>query len=259
MDFSGLLDAFLSSNAPDTASGRLQHALGHGSGRGQSPLGGLGDVLGGLLGGGGGRGNGLGDLAGALLGGGGRGGGGVGSLLGGLLGGGSGRRGGGLGGALLPVLAGLALSAFQGLGSSSQPPAPDQLPVGLRPPRDRDEEHTLNRNAEIIIKAMINAAKADGQVDQNETRNILDRLEEAGADDESRSYILEEMDRPLDTRGLVAQVDSQELAAQVYAATLLAIKVDTESERRYVESLGQTLGLSDQVTANIRDSLGMRA
>ena len=66
------------------------------------------------------------------------------------------------------------------------------------------------------------------------------------------------MDRPLDTRGLVAQVDSQELAAQVYAATLLAIKVDTESERRYVEGLGQALGLSDQVTANIRDSLGMR-
>ena len=148
MDFGGLLDAFLSSNAPDTASGRLRHALGGGTGKGQSPLGGLGDVLGGLLGGGGGRGGGL---AGALLGGGGRGGGGIGSLLGGLLGGRGGR--GGRGPAAGPGRAGPDRDPGAWAVPPLQAPAQEQLPVGLRPPRDQDEEHTLNRNAEIIIKA----------------------------------------------------------------------------------------------------------
>ena len=53
------------------------------------------------------------------------------------------------------------------------------------------------------------------------------------------------------------EVHGQELAVQVYAASLLAIKVDTPAERNYIEELGQALGLSPQVTATIQQSLGM--
>ena len=48
-----------------------------------------------------------------------------------------------------------------------------------------------------------------------------------------------------------------ELAAQIYAASLLAIEVDTPAEKEYMQRLATGLGLNQRVTSNIEGMLGM--
>ncbi len=185
--------------------------------------------------------------------------GGIGAALGVLMGGGIK---GGIGGAALALL---GLTAYNALNKDDMSPEEmagsreQDLPVGVRPPATPEEAALVEDRALLALKAMIAAAKADGQIDQRERERIMDKMKDAGADDETRDFIAKEAAAPLDIDGLVRQVPDQQTAAQVYAASLLAIKVDTSAERAYLRELSQKLGLDDQVVANLHSVLGAPA
>ena len=203
-----------------------------------------GKLLGGLLGGGGGStGGGLGSVLGSVLGGGGgqsAGGGGIGGMLGGLLGGGGeaapaeqqqAAGGGGLGG-LLGMVRG---------GGGKAPEVP--------------EEHraAANDQATVLIRAMVNAAKSDGRIDQTEQDNIVSKL----GDDVSEAevnFLREEFAAPLDVAGFARQVPSG-LEQQVYFLSLTSIELDTQNEAKYLGQLAQELKLDPAVCNQIHDQL----
>jgi uncharacterized membrane protein YebE (DUF533 family) len=54
------------------------------------------------------------------------------------------------------------------------------VPLGLLEPQSAAERQQLGQHSEIALKAMINAAKADGQIDQGETQRIVGKLQESG-------------------------------------------------------------------------------
>lgn len=193
--------------------------------------------------------------------------GGLGALAGAILGGarGSSARG-ALGGAALAILGQVAYSALQGrLGAASVAPTAEgqvasgaeSVPVGLRPPQSPAEEAVLDSRGLILLQAMISAAKADGQIDGREMERILSKLDEAGADQEAKDFVLAEMRRPLDVEALVAQADTPEVAAQVYAASLLAIEVDTPAEQAYLDRLAGALRLDAAARQQIHTMLGV--
>jgi uncharacterized membrane protein YebE (DUF533 family) len=64
------------------------------------------------------------------------------------------------------------------------------------------------------------------------------------------------MQKPIDIDSIIRQVSSPELAVQVYAASLLAIEVDTAAERSYLRDLAGRLGLDANVSARIHQALG---
>ncbi|RZW18646.1 MAG: DUF533 domain-containing protein, partial [Desulfobulbaceae bacterium] len=68
-----------------------------------------------------------------------------------------------------------------------------------------------------------------------------------------------EAQKPGDLSQLVASVGGDiELAVEAYAASLLAIEVDTEAERDYLKQLAAELGLDPRVTGHIEETLGVR-
>lgn len=99
--------------------------------------------------------------------------------------------------------------------------------------------------AVLMIRAMIAAAKADGEIDADERAAILARLDEEGSGAEAHAFIEAEMARPLDLYEITSNVRDAAMAADVYAASLLAITVDTDAERRYLDRLAARLGLDD--------------
>src|SRR5688572_3817232 len=111
------------------------------------------------------------------------------------LGGGRGAPAGALGSGALAVLSGLALSALGQPPSAAAPPR-QVAPGGGRPPQDPAEAEQLERSATLILAAMINAAKADGQVDQEELQRIMGKLREVGADAEALEFVLSELRKP---------------------------------------------------------------
>ncbi len=270
IDAGNLLGQLLGSGMSNSGVNRMGHAMGpHGMGRQGNPLaaifdggqapggaggqttgGGLGDMLGGLLGSATGavkRGDpmavgGLGALAGAVLSGG--------SMSGALKGGG------------MALLGTLAVSALRDWNKGGAAPAsPEEFvreaPVGVRPPENAAEQQQLEDYAVLILKGMINAAKADGEIDGAEMQRIVGKLKKDGISDEEQAFLESEMKKPLNLDGLVSQVKSPEVAVQIYAASLLAIEVDTAAERDYMRRLADGLGLNKQTVDNIHELLGV--
>jgi uncharacterized membrane protein YebE (DUF533 family) len=204
---------------------------------GGGSAGGLGPLLGGGTGAMGGSGGGLlGQLAGAMLGGGMRGGaGGVGSM-GGL---------GGMGGSLarmggMAVLGSLAASLLKQMSQGrAAAPAPEEA---AQQAISADPKETAE-TALLMIRGMIAAAKADGEIDAEEQRNILGKLGDAANSPEARSFLEREMAAPLDIDALVASVKDKMTGAKLFAASALAINADTPAEQIYLRTLAQRLGL----------------
>lgn len=110
-------------------------------------------------------------------------------------------------------------------------------------------------NAVLLIQAMIAAANADGTIDQEERNNILERLKSVNLSAEEHSFIFQELLSPASLETIVSRVKSPETARQVYAVSLMAIEVDTQTEQNYMNTLACRLGLDDAAVEEIRRSV----
>lgn len=113
---------------------------------------------------------------------------------------------------------------------------------------------TLEENAKLMIRAMIQAAKADGEIDEEEKARILDYL--GDLDPEERAFVEAELAKPIDVNGLAMDTSTQ-ARSQVYAMSAMAIRVDTDSEASYLDGLAAALGLSDADRARIHQAMGI--
>ena len=226
-----------------------------------------------VMGGAGGAGGGLGGLLGGLTGGGASSGGGLGGLLGGLTGGAQGgSQAGGLGGLLAGLTGGAGGAAAGGaaaggiggllssLGGATAPNPGTSTPdfgnmfndalQGKEPEQVAADDEV---NAAILLKAMISAAKADGQLDDEEKRKITEHL--GDVTEEDAAFVSAELQAPLDLDGLVASVPSG-LEQQVYLMSLMAIDLDSKEEAVYLDSLRKGLNITEQASNQIHEKLG---
>ena len=97
-----------------------------------------------------------------------------------------------------------------------------------------------------LIRAMIAAANADGEITADERQRILAKLDEAGAGPDEKTVVERELASPMSTDALVREVRDPETAEQVYLASALAIEPDTAAERSYLQYLAARLNLDPQ-------------
>ncbi len=108
----------------------------------------------------------------------------------------------------------------------------------------------------LLIRAMIAAANADGELDAQERSNILRAAEENGLSDEDRAFLQQELDRPWSLRQIADHAGTPDLRKQIYVASRIAITVDNESERRYLQALSVALYLTTEEVAQLEAKLG---
>ena len=123
-----------------------------------------------------------------------------------------------------------------------------QLFSGMREPENETEEQEVNEVVFLMLKAMINAAKADGKIDDVEMEKIVGKAKENGISDDEQHFIMEEINKPMDTDSLIQATSNPQIAAQIYSVSLLAIDNDTEAEDNYLNDLAKRLGLSRDIT-----------
>lgn len=221
--------------------------------------GGLGGLLGGVLGGGGA--GGLGGALGSALGGRQSGGGTSGGLgdLGALLGGKSGGgMAGGLGGLLESISGGAGGSALSGGSAVSSPSGGslgDLLNSALQGNSVPEPEPAQEDLAKVLIQAMVNAAKSDGNIDQEEQQKIVAHL---GDDitEEERRFVIGEMQSPLDLDGFIRTIP-QGAEMQVYMMSLLGIDLDSREEAQYLDKLRKGIGMSEDQANAVHQKLGV--
>jgi uncharacterized membrane protein YebE (DUF533 family) len=146
--------------------------------------------------------------------------------------------------------AGAGQGAAQAAGGGVEPPPAD----GAFLPRATDAAG-VNALSVLLARAMISAAKADGQIDTQESQAILNQINALELPAEDKAFLFEEYGRPLDIGALARDVDSPEHAAEVYAASVLMVEPPSAPERIYLGTLAESLrlepGLVQQIHATV--------
>ena len=239
--------------------GQLGGALGAGGGAGG--LGGLLGGRGGSTGGSGGAlaGGGLGGLLSSLGGAAQRPGGVGGAARGGNLGG----TGGGLDGLLGGLLGGGAAGGLLGqiAGQAPRSRGEPEADFGTVLNSQFDDERAdiaptpeQEAAAGLMLRAMIQAAKADGVIDEAEREKLLGQLD--GATEDERRFVQEEMRAPVDPVGLGRQVP-RGLEPQVYAMSLMAIDLDSRAEAEHLHALAEAMGMERGAVNAIHEQMGV--
>jgi uncharacterized membrane protein YebE (DUF533 family) len=121
-------------------------------------------------------------------------------------------------------------------------------PVELPEPQ-REEE----LSSALMLRAVIQAVKCDGELDEDEKARLMQAMGEADA--REVKAVQAELQRPVDVKGLARAVPAG-LEPQVYVVSLMAINLDQKAEAEYLHKLAGELDLSpDQVNA-IHDRAG---
>ena len=102
---------------------------------------------------------------------------------------------------------------------------------------------------------MIAAAKADGHVDAEEQRTIFAEIDKLDLDSESKAFVMDELRAPLDIDAVARGATTPETAAEIYAASLLAIDIDNAAERGYLAMLAARLRLDDGLVQHLHATI----
>ena len=134
------------------------------------------------------------------------------------------------------------------------PDAPPPPPMEAPPPPPAAQD--ANDAATVIIRAMVSAAAADGEMAAEAQHAIRKKLEEGGLTDEERAFIENEMANPLPVEQIAAQLRDPSVARQAYIASLLAIEVDTDAEREHMSKLASLTGLDEATVSLLHQATG---
>lgn len=119
-----------------------------------------------------------------------------------------------------------------------RPGAPVELPEP-----EREEE----LSAALMLRAVIQAVKCDGELDEDEKARLMQAMGDADA--REVQAVQAELQRPVDVKGLARAVPAG-LEPQIYVVSLMAINLDHKAEAEYLHKLAGELDLSpDQVNA----------
>jgi uncharacterized membrane protein YebE (DUF533 family) len=140
-----------------------------------------------------------------------------------------------------------------GWSATPPPPLPSATPPPL-PAAEANPRDAAQRDAVLLIQAMIAAAAADGLIDDAERERIVASTADAGLDEETQRFLVNELEHPK-SLAAVAGATRAELAADVYAASCMAITLDTEAERVYLDTLAARLVLSAETRAAVHQQL----
>ncbi|WLE98606.1 MAG: DUF533 domain-containing protein [Candidatus Electrothrix communis] len=139
----------------------------------------------------------------------------------------------------------------QAMSSLSSVPTSSPQTASVEPLRTVLNEQDVARR---LIQVMVGAAHADGMLDNEEEKAILDRLRAVDLAQEEKMFLLEELHHPRTIAELTQGVEDIRLGQAMYAVAASAVLIDTESEREWFDEFGRSLGLSSEVCQFIEEN-----
>lgn len=112
---------------------------------------------------------------------------------------------------------------------------------------ERAAEALGEDKALLLLRAMITAAHADGEISAEERSRIMSQAEDA----DDRRTLERELAAPRPLEELLGQVRDQETAEEFYLSSRMAVDADTSANRTYLDRLRARLGLAEQDAAEI--------
>ena len=130
-----------------------------------------------------------------------------------------------------------------------QAPEPERLPAEA--PLPQHDSSAANLQAKILVRAMVAAAKADGQIDRSEQTEIVNHFGD-NLSQEQLNFLREEFSREESVRDFCWSVPLG-MEEHVYAASVMSIDLDQNSEAKYLQELAHGLRLAPEDCNEIHD------
>ncbi|MFK7822001.1 MAG: DUF533 domain-containing protein [Planctomycetaceae bacterium] len=112
------------------------------------------------------------------------------------------------------------------------------------------DPHPMNAQAEVLIRAMVLAAKADGQITRDEQESIVGQL--GDLDQSEINFLQTEFAREVDVKDFAWSVPLG-MEQQVYGISLMAMDLDEQKEAKYLGELAHGLRLGPEICNSIHD------
>lgn len=154
-----------------------------------------------------------------------------------------GRTAAGVGG--LALIGGVAFKALSALKTTSE----------TTPAEEPTANPDIDTDPLLILRSMIAAAHADGELDAVETDRIVGRMQDSELSGAERRLIFTELENPVTPAQLRQGCRSLTDRTAVYAAATMAIDVDCAAESAYLEELAADLALAPELVSAISREL----
>jgi uncharacterized membrane protein YebE (DUF533 family) len=143
-------------------------------------------------------------------------------------------------------------------GGSTAPASSPPVPVAPPPPAaPAADEAGVPAPIARLLRIMISAAQADGELGPAERERILKEAREVGAE----ALVQQELEAPRPLGELVAGVSDPELQQQLYTLAFVIVRADenvTGGERIYLAQLANRLGLDPASVARLESEAAAR-
>lgn len=148
------------------------------------------------------------------------------------------------------ALGAVAFKAYQNWQQNNQQTAPQAMPQTL----DRLPAPEAELHSQAILQAMIGAAKADGHINDEERLLIDQQVAQITDDSELQDWIDSELKKPVNPAEIAKLASTQEMAAEMYLASLIMIDEDSFMEKVYLDELARQLKLDEALKAEIHQA-----
>lgn len=130
-----------------------------------------------------------------------------------------------------------------------------QQASGTAPPAALPAPSGPRAEPELLLRAMIAAAKADGHIDTDERERIHTQIDRLGLDAQGRAFLETEIAKPLSAADIAVGVTTAEVAAEVYTLSAAIIDEQSGPERAYLNDLAAALKLPAALQQSIEKEL----
>lgn len=117
---------------------------------------------------------------------------------------------------------------------------------------DRVPQTEVEVHSKAILIAVIAAAKSDGHIDDREREIIDAEVAKFTRDATLLRWIDTELQKPLDPLAIAAVATTQEIAAEMYLASVLVVDEESFMERSYLNELAKQLKLPVELQQEIK-------
>ncbi|MBL1457426.1 tellurite resistance TerB family protein [Methylophaga sp.] len=148
------------------------------------------------------------------------------------------------------ALGAVAFKAYQSWQQNNQQIASQAIPQTI----DRLPAPEAELHSQAILQAMIGAAKADGHINDQERLLIDQQVAQITDDPELQHWIDSELKKPVNPAEIAKLASTQEMAAEMYLASLIMIDEDSFMEKAYLDELARQLKLDGSLKAEIHQA-----
>lgn len=106
-------------------------------------------------------------------------------------------------------------------------------------------------HSRAMLKALVAAAKADGHIDDRERELIEAEIARLDGDPALRTWLDQELRRPLDPAEVARAAATPAIAAEMYLASLLVADDQSPMERMYLDELARQLQIDPDLKARL--------